>query len=180
MSTSSKIVVVDIECTCWETARASEIIELGVCVLDYLTKEVSRKASFLVRPDLLDISNYCTKLTGITREQLVRDGYPLGEVLNRVRKLYPIRSSVWAGWGAGDRDHIAKETSDKGVVNPFRDNYLDIGFLYRFRIGSRRRIGLEEALRELGMRFEGRPHSGADDAWNAAMILRQFAGGRLT
>lgn len=178
MSVSSKVVVVDIECTCWAARDdiPSEIIELGVCVFDGSTGNLGRKASFLVRPDRLDISEYCTRLTGLTVDRLAREGRPLVEILNRVRKLYAIKNGVWAGWGSGDRIHMARETSSKGIGNPFGGDYLDIGFLYRLHSRSRRRVGLEDALWTLDMDFEGRPHSGADDAWNAARILRRLTG----
>jgi len=179
MGISSKLVIVDLECTCWELPppdAVSEIIELGVCVFDGMSGVIGRKSSLLVRPNNLDISSYCTALTGITRERLVREGRPLGEVLNRVRKLYPVRSSAWGGWGCGDRDCISRESASKGADNPFLGTYVDVGLLYRFHARSPRRVGLSDALAALGMAFEGRPHCGADDAWNAARVLRRLLG----
>ena len=50
-----KIIVADLESVCWETKeeqgdKPMEIIEIGVCVLDTRSFEISRKKSYIVRP----------------------------------------------------------------------------------------------------------------------------------
>ncbi len=36
---------------------------------------------------------------------------------------------------------------------------------------SKKRVALEDALEQLGLGFEGRPHDGLDDAVNTARLL---------
>jgi len=151
-----------------------EIIEIGLCVLDGQTLAIGRKSSTLIRPNLLDVSERCNRITGLTAERLRKDGAPLDEALNRLRKRYPLSSAGWAAWGEGDRRRMISECAAKGVPYPFADSYLNVSQLYSLFTGISRRVNLEEALGGLSMRFEGRPHSGADDAWNTARLLKEI------
>lgn len=182
---TGKIIVVDLELTCWDDpSRADdmEIIEIGTCVFDGLTGEIGRKLSTLVRPSSAccdrhwDISDRCQQITGLTAAKLRREGAPLREALNRLRKLYPFRSSGWAAWGEGDRRRMSTECAAKGIPYPFTDAHLNVAQLHALFKRNTRRVSLEEALEQLGMEFDGRPHSGADDAWNTARVLRKILG----
>jgi len=180
---TGKLVVVDLELTCWDDpSRADdmEIIEIGICVFDGMTGKIGRKSSTLVRPNLLEISDRCHQITGLTTERLKRDGAPLNEALNRLRKAYPFRSSGWAAWGEGDRRCMSGECASKGISYPFADAYINVAHLHALcgcsTARNTRRVSLEEALEQLDMEFEGRPHSGADDAWNTARVLRKILG----
>ncbi len=172
-----RLIVADLELTCWDDpARADdmEIIEIGLCVFDGLTRGISRKSSVLVRPKLLEVSDRCHRITGLTEDRLRRDGSPLDEAINRLRKSYPLSSAGWAAWGDGDRRRMLSECAAKGVPYPFADSYLNISHLYRLFTGNTRRVGLGEAVNQLGLEFDGRPHSADDDAWNAAKVLREI------
>jgi len=59
---------------------------------------------------------------------------------------------------------------------PFNPEYLNIKYLYSLHSRRARGVGLGKALAQLGMDFEGRPHCGADDAWNAARVLKRILG----
>jgi inhibitor of KinA sporulation pathway (predicted exonuclease) len=50
--------------------------------------------------------------------------------------------------------------------------------MYQFKkyIGHHKMMGLKRALNYMNMDFEGNHHSGADDAYNAARILREILG----
>jgi inhibitor of KinA sporulation pathway (predicted exonuclease) len=170
-----KIIVVDLELTCWgDPSRYEdmEIIEIGLCVLDCKTWEIGRRSSILVRPSLLDISDYCRELTGLTKDRLKENGVPLHEAINSIAKQYSTKKLGWAAWGNGDRKRMVQECADKNIPYPFTDEYLNISHLYAMSIGKTTRVGLRKAIGRAGLEFEGRPHSAADDAFNAARILR--------
>lgn len=172
-----KLIVADLELTCWDDpARAGdmEIIEIGLCVFDGTTRGIGRKSSTIVRPRLLEISDRCHRITGFTTERLRRDGSPLDEALSRLSKTYPLSSAGWAAWGEGDRRRMHSECDAKGIPYPFADSYLNVSQIHNLFMRNTRRVSLEEALGQLGMEFEGRPHSGADDAWNTARVLREI------
>ena len=58
-----KIVVVDLEATCWEGKppenMESDIIEIGVCLLDVHTGEITDNRGIIVIPERSTISDFC-------------------------------------------------------------------------------------------------------------------------
>ena len=54
MKKLDRIIVVDIEATCWQgdppAGQASDIIEIGVCTLHVATRDRTDRRSLLVRP----------------------------------------------------------------------------------------------------------------------------------
>ena len=67
---SGKIIVIDLEATCWEgkppPGEISEIIEIGICVLDQATGAIDKNRGILIKPVHSAISPFCTQLTTIT------------------------------------------------------------------------------------------------------------------
>ena len=66
-----RILVVDAEATCWEgdppAGQISEIIEIGLCVLDVATLTRVERRDILVRPVCSTVSPYCSRLTTLTQ-----------------------------------------------------------------------------------------------------------------
>ena len=62
-----KIVVVDIEATCWKeethTGQESDIIEIGVVTLDVRQLHLDAKRNILVKPSRSTVGAFCTQLT---------------------------------------------------------------------------------------------------------------------
>ncbi|HMO63395.1 MAG TPA: exonuclease domain-containing protein [Ferruginibacter sp.] len=69
-----KIVIVDIEATCWEketpAGMESDIIEIGVCLLDVQTGEISANKGIIVKPERSILSDFCTNLTTNSQQRL--------------------------------------------------------------------------------------------------------------
>ena len=66
-----KIIVVDIEATCWDVepppdGQLNEIMEVGLCIFDVEANQIEGKRSILVKPLASEISPFCTKLTSLT------------------------------------------------------------------------------------------------------------------
>lgn len=174
---TGRIVIVDLECTCWENdipiGQQTETIEIGICIYNCIDKTITDKNSFYVMPKS-EISEYCTNLTGITYEKLKAEGRPLLEVINTIKKKYPLKSCMWASWGDWDRKQMRKECEIKGIAYPFVDSHLNIKNLYAIMKCKSVGIGVSAALAELGFEFVGTPHCGGDDAYNEAVILRSL------
>ncbi len=72
----NKIIVIDIEATCWQKYpppdQESEIIEIGICIVDVATAKPIEKESILVRPERSKISEFCTQLTTLTQAESPR------------------------------------------------------------------------------------------------------------
>lgn len=63
--------VVDVEATCWAgdppDGESSEIIEIGVCVVDTHGWRRTERRRILVRPRGSRVGAFCTELTGLTQ-----------------------------------------------------------------------------------------------------------------
>ena len=68
------ILVIDLEATCWDgpppPGEVSEIIEIGVCPLELATGRRLGKRSLLIKPTRSRVSEFCTRLTTLTPEQV--------------------------------------------------------------------------------------------------------------
>jgi inhibitor of KinA sporulation pathway (predicted exonuclease) len=179
MKTNNEIIVIDLEATCWEydkipPGQKTDIIEIGICTLDTGTKVISNKQSIYVIPERSKINKFCTELTGITPKLIEEKGIYFEEACEKIRAEYHPESIAWAGFGAFDREQIVAQCDYLGIENPFSGNYINIMHRFKAYNGLYKMMGLKRALTALDMKFEGHHHSGADDAYNAARILREM------
>ena len=90
-----KIVVVDIEATCWENKTPenmeSDIIEVGICLLDVETGEITDNRGIIVKPERSTVSDFCTELTTIDSSLIEKEGIPFADAL---KKLLDSRGKV--------------------------------------------------------------------------------------
>ncbi len=177
---SGKILVVDIEATCWEYGpphgETSEIIEVGVTCLGIRDLEVGQKRSILVKPTRSKVSAFCTQLTTLRQEDLLGAG-SLGDACDILRRDCGSEGSAWASYGDYDRNMFEKCCSELSIPYPFGPHHLNIKTLFAFAAGLDLGVGTTEALEMLGLRFEGTLHRGSDDSWNVAQILSKILAG---
>ncbi|GMA16854.1 exonuclease domain-containing protein [Deinococcus metallilatus] len=171
--------VVDVEATCWAgeppPGQRSEIIEIGLCVLDLVSLERLEKCSLLVRPEHSEVSAFCTQLTGLTPEK-VAAGIPFREACEILRREFSSESRPWASWGDYDRKQFERQYGGE-VRYPFGSRHVNAKQVYASGYGLRRR-GMARALQRKACMLEGIHHCGADDAWNiAALIARMVRDG---
>ncbi|EDO36954.1 predicted protein, partial [Nematostella vectensis] len=192
------LVVIDFESTCWKEKRrnsAPEIIEFPAVVVSTSTGEiVSEFRQFVSPTEHSRLSEFCTKLTGITQDQ-VDAGIPIGACLvlfsrwlKELQQLKGIRfmsditrpngrpidqakwamSVTWSDWDIGiclKNECLRK----RHLVPPELRSWIDLKATYK-KFYSRKPDGLAGALKDLGIRFDGREHSGLDDARNTAAL----------
>lgn len=178
MKTTNKILVVDLEATCWEEDGKyqrdhSEIIEIGICELDISNGEISKKRGILVIPEHSEISAFCTRLTSITREMIAQEGIPFEEAIDILFDEYDAPEYTWASYGAYDRNKFMQQCKERRLDYPFGEQHLNVKEVFRRSYGMRRGIGMHRALKYLKIPLEGRHHRGVDDANNTAKILHQ-------
>ena len=171
-----KILVVDLEATCWEgeppKGESSEIIEIGFCVLDAATGQRSDAQGLLVRPERSTLSDYCQKLTTITPEML--DGAPsFAEACALLVDQYDSQRRTWASYGDFDRIKLQQQCADWDVPYPFGRSHINVKNLFALQQGLTEEVGLQKATAQLGLPFEGTIHRGVDDAWNIAAVLNE-------
>ena len=169
-----QILVIDLESTCWEgpppPGQASEIIEIGVCVVEVASLERVEKRSLLVKPVQSEVSEFCTRLTTLTADHLKEAG-SLAEATRILKKEFFSQERLWASWGDYDRRQFERVCKEQGVGYPFGISHLNVKTLFAVARGSERELGLDEAYARLGLSLEGTHHRGADDAWNIAGVL---------
>ncbi len=169
-----KIIVVDIEATCWYKNRIppgmqAEIIEVGVCSFVLDTNQPNDKRGILVRPTRSKVGEFCTQLTTLTPE-LVSGGVTFAEACAILEEDYESRSYLWVSWGDYDRNKFRAQCRDFGVDYPFSDRHVNLKTLYT-KLYDVRKIGMKRALKHSGLALEGTLHRGVDDAWNIARLL---------
>lgn len=170
-----KIIVIDIESTCWEgktpDGMENDIIEIGVCLLDINTGEISDNRAILVKPERSNISSFCTELTTITSELIVKEGISFQEALRILMKEYDTKSRVWASFGAYDLNQFKKQCTALGVGYPFGPSHINVKSLFALKKKLPFEQGMVGALEILNIPLEGTHHRGVDDAKNIAKIL---------
>jgi len=168
-----KIIVFDLEATCWEGRENAykwrEVISLGACILDLKTLEISDKFHMVCKPERTEISEYCTRITGITKEQ-VENAVDFEFMCKSIMDKFNTKSYPCAAWG-NDNDFLRYECRDKDCKYPFSNEYINISLLYSVLTGKGHNNGLERSLGELKYEFEGEKHDPYWDSVNAARVL---------
>jgi inhibitor of KinA sporulation pathway (predicted exonuclease) len=176
-----KVLVIDVESTCWEPPeyqprdQISEIIEIGLAVVDIKTLEMSDNVSILVKPQNSKLSKFCTKLTTLTQEQ-VDKGITFEEACKILRKEFNSDNRTFVSWGDYDRKMFERNSRDYGVKYPFGPRHHNLKNTFRLLHGLDTELGLDQALGFLGLKLQGTHHRGVDDAKNIANIFLNTVG----
>ncbi|WP_433517645.1 exonuclease domain-containing protein [Nonomuraea sp. CA-143628] len=170
--------VVDVEATCWEgqppPGQVSEIIEIGLTVVDLRAGERLAKHRLLVRPARSRVSPFCTELTGLTQTE-VDGGLPFAEACRALAARHQTALLPWASWGDYDRNQFTRQCHQTGTEYPFCRRHTNAKVAFTVSNGLRRRPGMAQALMMAGLPLEGRHHRGDDDAWNIAALVLHLA-----
>ncbi|WP_433723492.1 exonuclease domain-containing protein [Nocardia sp. CA-129566] len=173
-STTTLLNVVDVEATCWAGSTppgaVSEIIEIGLTVVDLSARERIAKHRILVRPERSAVSPFCTELTGLTQAE-VDSGITFAEACRLLATEHEAGVRPWASWGDYDRKQFLGQCRATGVEHPFSHVHTNAKLVFAEAYGLRRREGMAGALRIAGLPLEGRHHRGEDDAWNIAALV---------
>jgi inhibitor of KinA sporulation pathway (predicted exonuclease) len=169
-----RIVVVDVESTCWDreppAGQKSEIIEIGVCTVDVASGGRFERGSILVAPQRSTVSDFCTRLTTLTQQQ-VEQGVSFAEACALLERNYSSTDRAWAGWGDYDRRQFERQCRAFGVGYPFGPTHLNVKTLFAVIHALPEEVEMDAALSRLGLPLEGTHHRGVDDAWNIGHIL---------
>jgi len=170
-----EVIVIDLESTCWPAPQeqdviTSEIIEIGVCVLDALTGEIRKPQGIIVKPRHSKISPFCTELTSITQE-MVDEGVSFEKAIKMLRMEYGTTKRMMGGYGNYDQKMLATECDRHGIKPPFHPTYLNISAMATLKLKAGKKLGLKNSVDLFGLQFEGRQHRGVDDAVMASKVL---------
>ena len=171
------LLVIDLEASCWKgnapSGQFNEIIEIGICKVDYKTKEVLEKESIIVKNKKSEISYFCTELTTLTQEYIDEHGVDFSEACEILKKKYKSKNTIWFSWGQYDKNQFKKNCELYNVENPFNnDLHYNIKRLFAIKHGLKNELGVSNGLEHLGMKFDGTPHRGDDDSMNISKLLK--------
>ncbi|KAK0153519.1 3'-5' exoribonuclease 1 [Merluccius polli] len=184
------ICVVDFEATCEEDNPAEfhhEIIEFPMVLINTHTLEIEDTFQEYVRPEVnTQLSDFCVKLTGIT-QKMVDEADTFPQVLQRVvlwlqeRELGTKHKYALLTDGSWDMSKFLNIQCRVSRIRypQFAKKWINIRKSYgNFYKVPRTQTKLSTMLEKLGLRYEGRPHSGLDDSRNIARIaLRMLKDG---
>nr|CAH8824622.1 unnamed protein product [Trichobilharzia regenti] len=168
------------ESTCFaeNNGQAPEIIEFPV-------------VSFVRPTENPELSVFCSNLTGIQQSD-VENAPTLGVVLKKFEiwlrrtketlgcsfKGQPTTTAIFVTWTDWDISICLWDECRRKKLPLPGDmlNRIDLKAIFQQWLGSHKvaqnwRGGLKDALHLVGLRFEGRPHRGIDDAKNTARLL---------
>ncbi|CAI9735367.1 ERI1 exoribonuclease 2-like [Octopus vulgaris] len=173
------LIVMDFESTCWSDTKLKpqEIIEFPAVLLNTSTGIIVAEFQQYVMPEECPtLSKFCQELTGISQHQ-VDNGVPLRlclkifkdwlKKLSREKgiKFSPIQEDqsglttfvTWSDWDLSLC--LRNECRRKQLWKPVELNqWIDLRATYK-NFYSRKPNGLNGALQELGISFQGRQHS---------------------
>jgi len=171
-----QLVIIDLEATCddprpkWQ----GEIIEVGVCLLDLNSLDITKPRGILVHNTKTPITDFCTKLTTLTQEMINKDGVFLCEAMRILKEEYLLEKRTWASWGDYDRKTLLRCCENAGEEFPGRNStHINLKNLLAIELGLPYENGLDGALARFNMKLEGTHHRGVDDALNIARVYRR-------
>jgi inhibitor of KinA sporulation pathway (predicted exonuclease) len=175
--------VIDVEATCWEgqppPGAVSEIIEIGLAVVDLDARERVARHRILVRPARSRLSAFCTGLTGLTQAE-ADTGVSFAEACDTLVREHGAGVRPWASWGDYDRHQFVRQCAAERVAHPFghpaERTHTNAKAVFTEDRGLRGRPGMAQALEIAGLPLQGRHHRGVDDAWNIAALVLELAG----
>lgn len=173
-------IVIDFEATCWldENRRGdAEIIEFGCVRVSMDNYRIIDEFAAFVKPTRYPIlSDHCKRLTGISQEEMnAADPFP--QVYQRFTEwLGEPELCTFCAWGGFDLYLLRQACRFHRLPYPFDDEYINIKPAFSDAV-SGRGVNMERALQMLDIPFEGRLHSGIDDARNTAKIWQSLLRG---
>ncbi len=176
MKTTENILIIDLEATCWENrpprGQESEIIEIGVCIMNAKTGKISKNEGILIKPQYSKVSLFCTELTTLTQNMLDNEGIMLDDAFDILRAEYDSEELTWASYGNYDLNMLQDQARRFCTDYPMSDDHINVKTLFgEIHPTIRKSVGMQRALGELGFALEGTHHRGVDDAKNIAKIL---------
>ncbi len=168
-------IIVDFEATCSDQGdvprEEMEIIEIGAVALFQNGPHIAGEFQSFARPVRhTQLTDFCQRLTGITQSK-VDSAEPFPAVLERFATWISSHDAPsFCSWGDYDKHQLRQDCQFHALTFPFGPEHINIKKKFAESLSLRKPCGLEEALRKVGLQFQGRPHRGIDDARNMARL----------
>lgn len=170
------VVAIDLETNSTDKNIGS-ILELGAVIMkEDLT--IAREFKAYVKPLDSYWSAEAEKVNGLTREFIDKNGKPLAEVLMEFER-WTAGERILGAWGTYfDVQFLRAQYEKIKRPYPFEWRDFDLKTVAMWELGKRGKAtmrGVEHALKQLGLTFEGEAHSALDDIKNCVRILQHCA-----
>lgn len=172
-----RYIVTDLEATCWERRGPNdfmETIEIGAVALQTATGPTVGEFSSFVKPiGSPTLSDFCTKLTSITQQD-VDDALPFKVVFPRFIEWIGIEPFIFCSWGAYDLGQLKTDCNRNNMPFPPQlENHINLKKEFA-RLNNTKPMGMERALELAGLQLVGTHHRGIDDARNITDLALQI------
>jgi inhibitor of KinA sporulation pathway (predicted exonuclease) len=170
--------IVDLEATCSDDGavprKQMEIIEIGAVMLSSHSLEIESEFQTFVHPVRHpQLTAFCTELTGI-RQHEVADAPRFPVALEAMKQwMDAFEDALFCSWGDYDRNQFMQDCDQHRIDYPFHSGHLNLKAEFSRAANQRKKYGITDALRQLGLRFVGSHHRGLDDARNIARIVHR-------
>lgn len=157
---------------------SQKIIQIGAVCGDAKSGAILDTFSVIVNPEE-PLNPYIIALTGITEEQILREGVSLLDGYLLLKEFYnknkpEIRNPIT--WGGGDPQELRKQLGMDEDNFIFGRRWIDTKTIFQaYRLSQDEKIqaGLAKAMTRVGLQFKGRKHNAKDDALNT-LVLYSF------
>lgn len=170
------VYAVDIEATCWKEPKdqpageRNEIIEIGITAITLPDLNISNPIGILVRPAHSRVSEFCTEITTLTQD-VVDTGMLYKDACEfMIKKMYT-KYVPWISWGLYDRKQIQYQCQFDECTYPFGAGHEDFRQQFITMMGLKHMVSLPDALKMVGLEYQGTRHRGADESWNIARLM---------
>ena len=175
------IMVVDFEATCGPgvSKTDAEIIEVGAILYSFQEDviDVTEAPTFhrYIKPQIVPtLTKFCTRLTGITQEQ-VDNGLPFEDMLLQWDKFLAKHGCIpdkilFASWTDFDIKQLRREVTRSTIHLEFPHS-IDLQKAYKVHQKNGSIKSVTKALAEQNMEFVGREHSALHDAQNTSLLI---------
>lgn len=178
MKLTNIVNIIDVESTCWEPRESqpkdqiSEIIEIGIAVVDTKDLSVLENASLYINPKLSKVSDFCARLTHLSQWDLDCH-YDFPATLKTFIRDFKPSERTFISWGDYDRSMFESNCKEYGCKYPFGPRHLNFRHMFSLLHGLDKELTIPEALSLSKVTFKGIEHRGLDDSKNIADLLVQ-------
>lgn len=171
----SDILVIDLETTGIDPDK-HEIIQIGACKLNLKTQIIDNPWSIYTVPEHWETaSKESLEVNHISKSLLDRKAVPLEHALLELENRFYQDGLIISSWGIDfDKGFLTHAYNSVSLLNPFAQRWLDartFAWIVSDLIGKQERPKLNDFLRSLGLKFDGREHDASADAKNTARAL---------
>ena len=169
--------IVDLEATCCDQGVVPryemEIIEIGAVMVAAPNYDVIDAFETFIRPVRYpQLTDFCKQLTTISQQDV--DTAPgFADAIQAFKQwLHPYAPVNFCSWGDYDYKQFQQDCAFHDLLMPFSCKRRNLKKEFANHFALRKRPGMADALRHLGLPLEGTHHRGIDDARNIARIFR--------